>query len=184
MIRKTKNIFIAVAVLMIIVVSQDIKAQQINEVANSFNIKAMVIKHITLISKRDLDFGLNVVPGITKFVDKSDANAGKFSFLGQPNREISIKFTLPSILNASSTEISSDNTGSKNTMSINFSSDDASFQSDGKVEMFNPTFIKNAKFGVKGTMDIFLGGTLMPAETQLSGYYNAIGNLSLQYVTN
>ena len=179
-----KHIFIVIAMLIVIAISQDTTAQQI-PVVTSFNIKAMVIKHITLTSKRDLDFGLNIYPGIAKNVDKSDATAGKFSFLGQPNREISIKFTLPSRLyEENPTGTADDNTGSKNTLAVKFSSNDASCEIDGKIITFNPSLVKNTKFGNSGKMDIYLGGTIIPAETQTSGYYNGLGNLNLQYITN
>jgi len=191
-VRKTKKVFIVIAMLMVIAISQDTMAQQV-PVVTSFNIKAMVIKHITLTSKRDLDFGLNIYPGIAKYVDKSDANAGKFSFLGQPNREISIKFTLPSRLyediptgtaSETSSGTSKDNSGDRNTLNVKFSSNDASCEIDGKIIIFNPSLVKNTRFGSSGKMDIFLGGTLLPGETQTSGYYNGIGNLNLQYITN
>ena len=187
-VRKMKKIFNVITMLIVIAITQDTMAQQV-PVVSSFNIKAMVIKHITLTSKRDLDFGLNIYPGLAKSIDKSDASAGKFSFLGQPNREISIKFTLPSKLfgeskSETSSENSPDNTGSKNSLIVKFSSNDASCEIDGKIITFNPTSVKNTRFGNSGKMDIYLGGTLLPVETQTSGYYSGLGNLNLQYITN
>ena len=92
-----KKLFVTIAVLIVLVLTQDIFAQQ-TPVTDNISAKGTVINHITVTSKRDLDFGNDIVPGVVKAVDKSAANSGKFSLAGQPSREISITFTFPTTL--------------------------------------------------------------------------------------
>jgi len=167
-----KKLFVTVAVLVVLVLTQDIFAQQ-TPVTDNISAKGTVITHITVTSKRDLDFGNDIVPGVVKAVDKAAANSGKFSLAGQPNREMSITFTLPTTLSYST-----------NTMPISFSTTDAGYQTGASIVPFNPAVVQNASFSATGTMDVFLGGTVTPAAGQISGFYTAPVNISLQYTTN
>jgi len=167
-----KKLFVTVAVLVVLVLTQDIFAQQ-TPVTDNISAKGTVITHITVTSKRDLDFGNDIVPGVVKAVDKAAANSGKFSLAGQPNREMSITFTLPTTLSYST-----------NTMPISFSTTDAGYQTGASIVPFNPATVQNASFSATGTMDVFLGGTVTPSAGQVSGFYTAPVNISLQYTTN
>ncbi len=168
-----KKFFLAIAVVLALVVSKDIFAQQVPVTAN-INAKGTVITHITVSSAEDLDFGNDIVAGVATTVDKTASNAGKFFITGQPNREISIAFTLPSsLINGSST------------MPITFSTTDAGYVVNGNpVSAFNPINSKNASFGTDGAMKIVLGGTVTPSATQEAGQYTAPVTISLQYTTN
>jgi len=167
-----QKIVITIAIIVVLVLTQNIFAQQ-TPVTDNISAKGTVIAHITVTSKRDLDFGNDIVPGIIKSVDKTSANSGKFSFAGQPNREISITFTLPSIV-----------TSSVNSMQISFSTTDAGYQTDGALIDFDPYVTKNASFSGTGTMDVYIGGKVKPSTGQVSAFYTAPFNISLQYTTN
>ncbi|MFA5010941.1 MAG: DUF4402 domain-containing protein, partial [Ignavibacteria bacterium] len=100
--------------------------------------------------------------------------AGKFLLAGQPNRQISIAFTLPTNL-----------TNEGNTMPITFSTTDAGYiVNSGSISAFNPAVSTNASFGTDGAMEIVLGGTVTPSSTQVAGQYTAPVTISLQYTTN
>ena len=168
-----KKFFLAIAVVLALVVSKDIFAQQVPVTAN-INAKGTVITHITVSSAEDLDFGNDIVAGVATTVDKTASNAGKFFITGQPNREISIAFTLPTnLLNCS------------NTMPITFSSTDAGYiVNSNPISAFDPSGSMNASFGTDGAMEVYLGGTVTPSSTQVAGQYTAPVTISLQYTTN
>jgi len=167
-----KKLFVTIAVLVVLVLTQDIFAQQ-TPVTDNISAKGTVINHISVTSKRDLDFGNDIVPGVIKTVDKAAANSGKFSLAGQPSREISITFTLPSNLLSGA-----------NTLPISFTTTDAGYQTGATIVAFNPAVVQNASFSATGTMDVVLGGKVTPSAGQLSGFYTAPVNISLQYTTN
>ncbi|MFA7361161.1 MAG: DUF4402 domain-containing protein [Candidatus Kapaibacterium sp.] len=168
-----KKFFLAIAVVLVLTVSKDVLAQQV-PVTSQINAKGTVITHITVSSKQDLDFGNDIVAGVATTVDKEASNAGKFLLAGQPNRQISIAFTLPTnLLNGTTT------------MPITFTTTDAGYiVNSGSVSAFNPAVSKNASFGTNGAMEIVLGGTVTPSSTQTAGSYTAPVTISLQYTTN
>jgi len=168
-----KKLFVAIVTLAVLVLTQDVFSQQ-TPVTDNINAKGTVITHISVTSKRDLDFGTDIVPGVATTVDKSAATSGKFSLAGQVSRQIAITFTLPSTL-----------TSGANTMPISFTATDAGYVNTGTtVVAFNPAVVQNASFSATGTMDIYLGGKVTPSAGQVSGVYTAPVNISLQYTTN
>ena len=71
-----------------------------------------------------------------------------------------------------------------NTLPISFTTTDAGYQTGATIVAFNPAVVQNASFSATGTMDVFLGGTVTPSAGQVSGFYTAPVNISLQYTTN
>ncbi len=133
--------------------------------------KATVLTRISVTSKRDLDFGENIVPGIQNIVDKTSASSGKFSISGQASKYISISFLLPSQL-----------INGQNSMPITFTSTDAGYQlPHGSVIAINPAGASTVKFDKEGTMDIFLGGKVTPSGSQATGLYSSAITVNLQY---
>ena len=168
-----KKLFVAIVTLAVLVLTQDVFSQQ-TPVTDNINAKGTVITHISVTSKRDLDFGTDIVPGVATTIDKSAATSGKFSLAGQVSRQIAITFTLPSNL-----------TSGANTMPITFTTTDAGYvNSASPMTAFNPAVVQNATFSATGTMDIYLGGKVTPSAGQVSGFYTAPVNISLQYTTN
>jgi len=132
---------------------------------------ATVLTRISITSKRDLDFGTDIVPGFPEVVDKTAATSGKFSLSGQVPKQISIAFILPTQLISGS-----------NTMSITFTSTDAAYQlGTGSLVAFNPAVTKTVSFTTGGTMNIFLGGKVTPSGTQAAGNYTGAVTVNLQY---
>ena len=168
-----KKFFLAIAIVLALTVSKDMFAQQV-PVTAQINAKGTVITHITVSSSQDLDFGNDIVAGVATTVAKNESNAGKFLLAGQPNRQISISFTLPSNL-----------TNGANTMPITFTSTDAGYKvNDGSISAFDPSLGTDASFGTDGAMEVVLGGTVTPSSSQTAGMYSAPVTISLQYTTN
>lgn len=164
--KAIKNIII----LLLTIISVDCFSQ----VTASITASATVLTGISITSKSDLDFGNDIVPGIQRTVDKTNANSGRFSLSGAPNKQISIRFITPSQL-----------TYGANTMPISFGSSDAGYQiPGGSIVSFNPAIVSNAFFGTQGTMTVFLGGKVTPASNQPSGFYTASVTVNLEYTGN
>lgn len=165
-----KKVFKHILFLFLTILSIDSYAQ----VTASITATATVLTGISIVSKSDLDFGSDIVPGILRTVDKSNANSGRFSLTGSPNKQISIRFITPTQLS---------NGG--NTMPITFGSTDAGYQiPGGNIVSFNPSLVSNASFGSQGTMTVFLGGKVTPSSNQASGFYTASITLNLEYTGN
>lgn len=158
----------------LIVLFTMISSRIFSQVSASINVSATVLTGISISSKSDLDFGNDIVPGVQKIVDKTNANSGKFNIQGSPNRQISISFITPSQLSSGSYS-----------MPISFGAEDAGYQiPGGSVVAFNPSVVSTASFGTQGTMTVFLGGKVIPASTQQSGYYTGTITVNLQYTGN
>ncbi len=165
-----KKVFKYILFFFLTIISIDGYAQ----VTATITASATVLTGISIVSKSDLDFGNDIVPGIQRTVDKSNANSGRFSLTGSPNKQISIRFITPTQLS---------NGG--NTMPITFGSSDAGYQiPGGSVVSFNPSIVSNASFGSIGTMTVFLGGKVTPSSNQASGFYTASITLNLEYTGN
>jgi len=135
---------------------------------------ATVLTRISVTSKSDLNFGVDIVPGYKRIIAKTDATSGRISISGQPSKQISISFVTPSALSNGSSK-----------MPITFATTDAGYQiPGGSVIAFNPTTVTNATFGTAGTMTIFLGGTVTPSGTQDGGLYTAVVTVNLQFTGN
>ena len=165
-----KKVFKYIFILYLTLISVDSYAQ----VTATITASATVLTGISITSKSDLDFGNDIVPGIQRVVDKTNASSGRFSLSGSPNRQISISFITPTQL-----------INGVNTMPITFGSSDAGYQiPGGSVVSFNPSIVSNASFGSQGTMTVFLGGKVTPSANQASGFYTASITVNLQYTGN
>ncbi len=144
------------------------------QVTASISATATVLTGISVTNKSDLNFGDDIVPGVQRTVDKTNANSGRFTLLGAPNKQISISFVTPAkLFNGTST------------MPITFSSSDAGYQiPGGSVISFNPIVVSNASFNSQGTMTVYLGGKVTPSSNQESGLYTASITVNLEYTGN
>ena len=165
-----KKIIIPAIVLFITMTCVNAYAQ----VTASISATATVLTGISVTNKSDLNFGDDIVPGVQRNVDKTNANSGRFTLLGAPNKQISISFVTPSQL-----------INGANTMPITFSSTDAGYQvPGGSVISFNPVVVSNASFNSQGTMTVFLGGKVNPSNNQESGLYTASITVNVEYTGN
>ncbi len=128
-----------------------------------------VLSPMSITSTRDLLFGTDILPGIRRTIDKSSNSSGKFSIMGQPGKEISITITSPGSL-----------TFGANTLPLAFTETDAGYKLPGETMVdFDPANTATAVFGNDGTMDIFLGGTVVPDFSQVAGNYT--GNITVVF---
>lgn len=163
-----------IIILTIVLAATIVSVNGFSQVTASISATATVLTGISVTNKSDLNFGDDIVPGVQRVVDKTNANSGRFSLLGSPNKQISISFTTPTqLFNGTSS------------MPITFSSSDAGYQvPGGSVIPFNPVVVSNASFGSQGTMTVYLGGKVTPSSNQESGLYTASITVNLEYTGN
>lgn len=139
---------------------------------------AIVVSSLSITGINNLNF-TTVTPGIDKSVDKTDVGfAGEWDIAGSASAELSIVFTLPTVLYTAD---------SSATMIINFGASDASYDDEtgsGQVApagTINPNGPTSHRLGVGGTMSIWIGGTVQPNISQTGGSYSADVILSVAY---
>ena len=133
-----------------------------------------VLSPMSVTSTRDLYFGNDILPGIRRTVDKNSNSSGKFSILGQPGKEISITITSPGSL-----------TFGASTLPLSFTETDAGYKLPGETMIeFDPANTATAVFGAEGTMDIYLGGTVVPDYSQPGGNYSGTITVVFYYTGN
>lgn len=143
-------------------------------VSATINAKATVLSPISVASTRDLDFGNDILPGIPKVIDKTSNTSGKFSIMGQNGKEVCILMATPPNL-----------TNGENILAIYFSPSDAGYRlPGGTINEFDPLSAFNATFGTDGSMDIFIGGTVVPTYTQTGGLYEGTVTVQFYYTGN
>lgn len=141
---------------------------------------ANVVTTLSITGVNNLQFG-SVNPGTSKSVDKAAPGlAGEWAITGDPGAEISIEFALPdSLMHVDSTV----------GMPCLFSNTDASWD-DGTGGQLSPTGILNPNtysaepIGVGGTMEVWIGGTVLPRVGQAGGNYAADVVLTVTYTGN
>ncbi len=127
----------------------------------------------------NLAFG-NMMPGIPKTVNKTDAGAAaEFYISGVAGNEVSIEFALPTYMNSSG-----------NNMQLVFSEADCAMDSSASPDQGNPGYNNidpwheiTYRLGSNG-LTIWLGGTAIPKLTQRSGSYAATIVLTVTYTGN
>ncbi|MEZ4413583.1 MAG: hypothetical protein R2910_11410 [Gemmatimonadales bacterium] len=120
----------------------------------------------TVTGIRDLTFG-TVIPGVPTTILQTDAvNAGQFRIAGVFIRNVTITFTLPTVMNRTGPGPASA------TMPITFLNNSAGYTT---FLQGNTPFNPNAPYGetVIFNATITLGGRVNPSPTQLGGSYAA-----------
>lgn len=148
----------------------------------SIQATATIIAGITIIGTNDLVFG-TVLPGVNKSVDKATSGfAGEWQISnGTVNSEISVTLTLPDSLQ---------HTTNPTGMRVVFSSTDASYD-DGTgggqaspAGVFDPNGPVARRVSGAGTMNLWIGGTVMPRLTQTGGDYASDVTMTIAYTGN
>ena len=129
---------------------------------------ATVISSLSIVGVNNLQFG-NVTPGVAKSVDKATPGfAGQWDITGTPGAEITIDFTLPdSLLRVSDSTVG---------MPINFVATDASWDdgTGGQLSpsgVIDPNGLSTERIGAGGTMNVWVGGLVLPRVSQGGGDY-------------
>lgn len=150
-------------------------------VAGQVGIDAQVIGQvITVTSLRNLSFG-TVLKGVATTVQPSNAAAGAWQVQGDKNAQVTIAFTLPTVL----TNIQA-LPGS--TMPISFGATSALWNRGTNnvvgATAFDPSAGTTGKLGPPGNPFIYLwiGGTVSPAATAKPGIYTGTIVVSVAYL--
>lgn len=167
-----KKLLYILTLLVLSITAKELYSQQV-PVTQQISINATVIPHSIVVSKRDLDFGNDIVPGIPKSINKTSETSGMFGIEGKPKKSIKVSFILPEVL-----------TSGLNSMNISFSNTDAGYITDGNMKTFDPRNGVNTKLSKSGSMEIFLGGTISPSNNQASGFYTAPIIVNLIYTAD
>jgi hypothetical protein len=170
-----KKVFFSLLVIIMLFLFNDNFAQNINTgvtpvpITASITAKGTVLSPISIASTRDLDFGNDILPGIAKVIDKTSNSAGKFSIMGEAGKEVNIAITAPFTLN-----------NGTNTLPLVFTQTDAAYKiTGGTMVDFDPANPVNAFIGADGSLDIYLGGSVVPAYRQVGGEY--LGTIIVEF---
>lgn len=135
-----------------------------------------VLEPASVSSSTGLDFGEEILPGISKSVARSDGNAAKFAVTAMTSNYVMVNFTLPDML--------SHETGDDE-MAITFSAQDASYSDTDQVTGsagFDPHVEERLQFyGGNTSYYIWLGGTINPRNDQQAGTYSGAITIDLAY---
>ena len=173
-----KKLFLIVFILIGFILIENVNAQHSNLTPKPLTVtifaKGTVLSPLTISSSRDLDFGNDILPGVNRVIDKNSNSAGKFSILGQADKEVTVSIlTPPELVSGAST------------LKISFSPTDAGYKlPGGSVVDFDPLNPVNASFGTDGAMDILLGGTVSPYYDQAPGEYSGAITVVFYYTGN
>jgi hypothetical protein len=124
---------------------------------------------------KPLAFGV-LLPGVPMTVLRTDpVRAGQLNVAGQPNSQIILQLSLPSVMTGPAGR----------TIPVVFGANDAGFARDeaiGSQQAFDPrvsiVVLTNTK---NGRGSVFVGGTAQPAVNQQPGSYSAVITLTIAY---
>lgn len=139
---------------------------------------ATVLSSMSAVGTHNLEFG-TVTPGVNKSVDKaSAATAGAWTITGVAGAEVSLTLDLPAELNHNSLGA---------TIPVVFNPTDASYDDESgggqsaPAGVINPSAPGLLNLGPGGTLELWLGGTVIPGISQTSGDYSADITLTIAY---
>ncbi len=173
-----KNIITRAAVVLLLAVFMvpSARSQEIGIIQAT----ATVISSLSILGSNNLVFG-SVTPGINKIVPRTSAGfAGEWSITGTSLSELSLTFTLPTVLDHGSVAA---------TMPISFNSTDAAL-SDGTGSQSAPNAVVDPngpsvfRLGAGGLLFVWLGGTVQPSVAQSGGDYASNVTLTIAYTGN
>ena len=108
-----------------------------SQTTSNITVKARVISPVSILSKSDINFGNDIVPGRSLSVDKNSLSAGSIDIAGQSGKQVSVFFGLPeALLNGNAS------------MPVSFADDDGIFLRGGSSagEVFNPHVVNQQIF--------------------------------------
>jgi hypothetical protein len=140
------------------------------QASDNIQATANVLTPLAVNGSDPLAFG-DVLPGVTYTVAPGSANSGLFDISGAAGAPILLDFSLPSALTGPGVDIP-----------ITFGASSAQLADGGSTEDFDPsTSDYAANLNGSGVLDVFIGGEITPAQTQLQGAYSATITLSVVY---
>lgn len=178
---KTKTIIGIVAIVICLSFGSTVLAQDVT----TGSATATILAVLSVSSTHDLAFG-DVLQGVPKTADKTViAEAGVFQITGAGGQEISMHLQLPDYLWSATG-------GSEDRLPISFSTTDADIDTTaagtpavhggGAIVDQDPHDLPDTVMGGAGNiLQIFLGGTVLPAVDQRAGSYSADIVLTVAY---
>jgi hypothetical protein len=173
-----KKVFFSLLVIITLFICKDIFAQNNGvipvPITASITAKGTVLSPISVTTTSDLDFGNDILPGITRAIDKNSNSAGKVSIMGEAGKEVNITVTPPGVLYCGT-----------NTLALTFSETDAGYKiTGGNMVEFDPIIPVNANIGADGLLEIYLGGSVVPTYKQVAGEYQGTIIIEFNYTGN
>lgn len=131
------------------------------------------------IGEANLGFN-NIFPGVVKKLDYTHPNAANFAIDGEPGKQITADFTLPSSLTHTG--------GNIQTLSVSFGTSASGYSTGRDVSAattHDPTTSLTTILGpTEGYLNIWLGGQVDPTIVQEKGDYTGDINLDVAYTGN
>jgi len=136
---------------------------------------ATVLAQLAAEQLRDLEFG-DLIPGFGRTIAPAHADAAQFRITGAPGAQVSIGFSLPTVLT---------HTDAANTLGITFGANSAGRgPTAGAVEeIFDPSAAHVATLP-GGNLFVSLGGAVSTADAQVAGAYSATVTMNVVYTGN
>jgi len=136
---------------------------------------AVVMAQLAAEQVRDLEFG-DLIPGFGRTVAADHADAAQFLITGAPGAQVSIGFTLPTMLTR---------VGGTETFGITFGAGSAGRgpTANGIVATFDPSAAHLANLP-GGNLYVTLGGAVGTDPAQAAGSYSATVTMNVDYTGN
>lgn len=170
---KSSNILLAVIAICLLTLT----ANQANAQSSTVQATGTVLTPMTFTSTANLAFGTSIFPGVNKSIARTDASAANFAIDGEPGKQVTATFTLPTTLT---------HTDAVTTMPVSFSTTDAGHAAastgQGTATAFDPNATLTTTLdATSGELHIWLGGTVQPLNTQKAGAYSGDVILDMAY---
>jgi hypothetical protein len=134
-------------------------------------------RRIQVSGQRDLSFG-TVFPGVLNTVRPTDATRGaRYRITGPGGSQVSLTFLLPPVLDRRG-----GGRGGRRTLPIQFGPASAAYSRTGSLTdaiQFDPRLPITVTLDNRGSGEVFLGGTVLPAPGQGAGNYSVNITLSV-----
>lgn len=132
------------------------------------DVTATVETALSVTGVSDLAFG-SIFPGFGRTIAATDATSGEFQIAGGNNGGLDLSFTLPGTL-----------TGPGDPMIVSFTA--AAGDDRATAGSFDPAALHQGRLNATtGMLNVYLGGTVTAAPTQLAGSYSGIVTLTASY---
>ncbi len=140
------------------------------QASGSVQATANVLTPLAVDGAQPLEFG-DVLPGISYTINPGTGSSGLFQVSGASGAGVLLNFTLPSEL-----------TGPGDPIAISFGGSSALVDNGSTSTTFDPS-TSDYLSGLPGSggIDVYIGGTIQPAQNQAQGAYSATISLQVVY---
>jgi hypothetical protein len=140
------------------------------QASGSVQATANVLTPLSVDGAQPLEFG-DVLPGISYTINPGTGSSGLFEISGATGAGVLLNFTLPSELS-----------GPGDPIAISFGGASALVDNGSTSTSFDPsTSDYLSAMNGSGNLDVYIGGTITPAQSQAQGAYSATISLQVVY---